>query len=369
MSARPPRRAAAKPRLTLLQRQQQLLDDQGFSAPPRTGASGAGLERTRTQQNKHNQQHQRGARQATRTTKGHYGGRTTSVLGVGFDARQEAHLAKQGRTNATSSSRQRAEMPDGLEGNDGLNDAASVTTSASRTPSLHPSLAGTTLSQACSDVTIGAGDDTEYWDFQHRAVTAKDLGHTCRECRLPFTTVGEPLTERRGARISSRYHAECFSGYADPRSQAGSSHHTGHLAGKQMDAAPARKATSKMRTGSHFEHGGAVRGGTTSMGGKHGAMMSMGSLGFGATSSKGAVVVVAQPGPGGFTAAELEQHTTAMQAQEGEGLSATGNAIHREGAAKMAREERISRFLAEQRPASPSDANLVRFESEPEPAD
>ena len=50
-------------------------------------------------------------------------------------------------------------------------------------------------------------------------VEKKDLGHTCRECRRPFTTIGEPLTERRGARISNRYHAECFSGFADPRSQ------------------------------------------------------------------------------------------------------------------------------------------------------
>ena len=98
-------------------------------------------------------------------------------------------------------------MPDGAEGAaDGgsQDDAASSTTTASRAPSLHPSLAGTAISMACSDATIGAGDDTEYWDFRHRAVTAKDLGHTCRECRLPFATIGEPLTERRGARISSR---------------------------------------------------------------------------------------------------------------------------------------------------------------------
>ena len=42
------------------------------------------------------------------------------------------------------------------------------------------------------------GDDTEYWDFQHREVTKKDLGHTCRECRKPFSKLGEPLTERHG---------------------------------------------------------------------------------------------------------------------------------------------------------------------------
>ena len=48
---------------------------------------------------------------------------------------------------------------------------------------------------------------TGYWDYQHREVTKKDLGHTCRECRRPFTRIGEALTERRGARTSSRYHS------------------------------------------------------------------------------------------------------------------------------------------------------------------
>ena len=92
-------------------------------------------------------------------------------------------------------------MPDGGGGMDdeAWDEAASATSSASRAPSLHPSIAGTAVSVACSEDTIGAGDDTEYWDFQHRTVTAKDLGHTCRECRLPFTNIGDPLTERRGA--------------------------------------------------------------------------------------------------------------------------------------------------------------------------
>ena len=45
---------------------------------------------------------------------------------------------------------------------------------------------------------------TGYWDYQHRECTKKDLGHTCRECRRPFNRIGEPLTERRGARTSSR---------------------------------------------------------------------------------------------------------------------------------------------------------------------
>lgn len=231
------------PRLSLMERQQRLLEEQGFSKPKTHSATALRAGRNSPKD-----------RQQTAATD-HYGLRR-----AGFHERQEAHLAKQLRTNATSSSRRRSVMPNGTRSSadaDEWDDAASENTSASRAPSLHPSLAGTAISLACSEVTIGAGDDTEYWDFQHRAATAKDLGHTCRECRLPFTSIGEALTERRGARISSRYHAECFSGYADPRSQTGSSHHTGHLARQQFDAAPLRKATSKMRTGSHFERGGA----------------------------------------------------------------------------------------------------------------
>merc|ERR1719359_1129869 len=110
--------------------------------------------------------------------------------------------------------------------------------------SVHPSVA---LSVGCSEATVGAGDDTRYWDFQHRRVEKKDLGHKCRECRRPFQTIGEPLTERRGARVSMRYHGECFSGFADPRSQSKSSHFEGRLAGTQMEAAPTNKAGSKMR--------------------------------------------------------------------------------------------------------------------------
>jgi len=104
------------------------------------------------------------------------------------------------------------------------------------------------------------GDDTGYWDYKHREATRSsealvlalalsialrliravavalaltptrtliptlttrsDLGHNCRECRGPFRAIGEPMTERRGARLTMRYHAECFSGFADPRSQA-----------------------------------------------------------------------------------------------------------------------------------------------------
>mmetsp|Transcript_14 Transcript_14/g.16 ORF Transcript_14/g.16 Transcript_14/m.16 type:complete len:232 (+) Transcript_14:386-1081(+) len=210
-------------------------------------------------------------------------------------------------------------MPEGVDDEE-VDDAASMVsglTTASKPASLHPSMAGTVMSAACSESTIGAGDNTEYWDFQHRSVTAKDLGHTCRECRRPFTSIGDPLTERRGARTSSRYHAECFSGYADPRSQAGSSHNAGKLAGTQLEAAP-RAKTTKMRTGTHFTGGGAKRG-EGGMGGKFGTNMGMGSLGFGAKSSKEAAPTQPSPVPGGLTAAELQQHNEALLDRSTEG--------------------------------------------------
>jgi len=114
------------------------------------------------------------------------------------------------------------------------------------------------MSEACHPETIGAGDMTQYWDFQHREAQRNDLGHKCRECRMPFTMIGEPITERRGARVSMRYHAECYSGYADPRSQLSSSLHQGTLKGTQLPAAPAGPF-AKMRTAAHFEGQRALR--------------------------------------------------------------------------------------------------------------
>ena len=107
-------------------------------------------------------------------------------------------------------------MPEGMTagGEGGWDEAASAVSGHSQAPSLHPSLAGacpstaappspphtfrararsaapsracqpvagplllplpgTQVSEACSVVTIGAGDDTDYWDFQHRSVTAR----------------------------------------------------------------------------------------------------------------------------------------------------------------------------------------------------
>ena len=213
-----------------------------------------------------------------------------SARHAAFLFRQERALVTTGRANAASISRVEAPLPDEDEGeedeedgedeehNDGAGedgsgggggDGASVAASvASRAASLHPSLAGSSAacSTACSEATVGAGDATLYWAVKHRFVVAQDLGHTCRECKAPFCSLGAPLTERRGARTSSRYHAACFSGFADPRSQAGSSAHVGALAGTQLAAAPSGR-THKMRTSSHFSFRGAAAGGGGAGGG------------------------------------------------------------------------------------------------------
>lgn len=206
----------------------------------------------------------------------------------GFEERSQAHLERQGRSNAAGSSRvaERAlDDDDDLDEDDG---ARSTMSKFSHAPSLHPSMRSRAVSEACSTATIGAGDATRYWDYCHRVTEKTDLGHKCRECRLPFSSLGEPLTERRGARVSMRYHAECFSGYADPRSQAGSSHHVGRLKGTQYEAAPAAKAGSKMRSSRHFEHGSDGRqiGGGGGGGGGAKIMNMGGSNGFGARSGR-----------------------------------------------------------------------------------
>ena len=249
------------------------------------------------------------------------------------------------------------------EGDDG---ADSIASRASRAPSMHPSVA---YSMACSESTIGAGDETGYWDYQHRVVEKKDLGHRCRECRMPFRSLGDPLTERRGARTSckptnllqpcrklshgslflpislspslplslppslppssppslyrfiDRYHAECFSGFADPRSQCQSSHHVGKLRGTQYEAAPGAKAGSKMRTTSHFTAGSRMRGSGAGFASRKGARQNdkiaafMGGNSFRGTSSKGTGVATAasqESGEAGLTVEALREHDARM---------------------------------------------------------
>ena len=266
-------------RLSLVERQQKLLEEKGFSSAPATSSR------------------QRGG------------------LSSGFVARNDAMLARAGRANAAAGSRVAEPMFDADGGDDADDDddgARSVASRASRAPSMHPSMAGTVVSRACSESTVGAGDATEYWDYQHRAATRADLGHRCRECGAPFAEIGEPLTERRGARVSMRYHAECFSGYADPRSQASSSAHVGRLAGTQFGAAPA-STSRKMRTAAHFDGGGDRSTGLAKLSAFNGN-------GFGANSSRGEAQNPLPAAPsasgahGGLTAAQLAAHDQALRA-------------------------------------------------------
>eukprot|EP00906_Rhabdomonas_costata_P010114 RCo014212 len=99
-------------------------------------------------------------------------------------------------------------------------------------------------------VSAGSFDETAYWDFIHRPVEPRDLGHTCKQCKRPFRSVGETIAVRRGGRIELRYHMECFSGHADPRSQSQSSA-TDRWQGHVGPVAP-KEPFRKMRTASQF---------------------------------------------------------------------------------------------------------------------
>ena len=78
-----------------------------------------------------------------------------------FQARQEAACARRGRVNATASSRHAADLPNDNEAPDAADDLRSIVSGISLGGrSLHPSDAGTALSLACSEVTIGAVYDT-----------------------------------------------------------------------------------------------------------------------------------------------------------------------------------------------------------------
>lgn len=316
---------APKQRLSLVERQQLLLEEKGFSRSSKPPSSAATAAANLSGITPHERVGSKGSAASGGSEKRRGSGTSaastvsTSATQMTFMERHEALLVKNGRANATSLGRVAAPMIllDPEEGEDGGDGTASVASRASKAPSLHPSMAGSTYSLACSEVTVGAGDDTGYWDFQHRKCEPKDLAHTCRECKLPFRQLGEPITERRGARTSTRYHAECFSGYADPRSQCRSSHHEGHLSGSQLAAAPQQKCGTKMRTGCHFEgkSGRIAASISDSMGGKFGGVMGMGSNNFGSKSSKNQGTPMAEPrrAPGGFTEEEL----AAFDAEQG----------------------------------------------------
>jgi hypothetical protein len=90
-----------------------------------------------------------------------------------------------------------------------------------------------------------------YWASRPKSCEPRDVGHVCKECKKPFTRVGEHLMVRRGGRIELRYHAGCFSGSDDPRTQEHSSFNTTQLGAQVRETAPSQ-AFRKMRTSSQF---------------------------------------------------------------------------------------------------------------------
>jgi hypothetical protein len=92
---------------------------------------------------------------------------------------------------------------------------------------------------------------SSYWAFESRAVLAKDLGHSCRECKGPFLRLGEEMVLRRGGRIELKYHGSCFSWEVDPRTQKQSTFSVGKWQGTQQVHAP-KEVYRKMRTGAQF---------------------------------------------------------------------------------------------------------------------
>jgi len=62
---------------------------------------------------------------------------------------------------------------------------------------------------------------SEYWTASQGR--ANHTGHTCRECRGTIFR-NEPIYVRDGRKIRLFYHRKCYSGDADPRTQASSSY-------------------------------------------------------------------------------------------------------------------------------------------------
>ena len=148
-------------RLTLVQRQQKLLEDRGFSKPS-----------------------------------------------ASFAQRQDAHLQRTGRMNAIASSRKKAELLSVENDNEERWDddtAPQCSTRASRMRHLlHPSMVGSLMSEACHPETIGAGDDTKYWDFQHRVVEKHDLGHAAVGVGCP----SRPLATRSRSDVGHAFRCD-----------------------------------------------------------------------------------------------------------------------------------------------------------------
>ncbi|CAM9439576.1 unnamed protein product [Chrysoparadoxa australica] len=95
--------------------------------------------------------------------------------------------------------------------------------------------------------------DSMYWDSRPRPMLVKDLGHHCRECRQPFTSLKEgDIMVRRGGRIELRYHLKCFSGENDPRSQHRGTAQEGQWVSLLKGTKAPNEMYKKMRTRSHW---------------------------------------------------------------------------------------------------------------------
>ena len=83
---------------------------------------------------------------------------------IAFRKRQDAALDRMGLLNASSTSRQAEEVVFDDDDEATAYDDGQISMGGrsiiSHAPSLHPSIAQSTFSRACSEVTIGAGDNT-----------------------------------------------------------------------------------------------------------------------------------------------------------------------------------------------------------------
>ncbi|CAN0506694.1 unnamed protein product [Ectocarpus sp. 12 AP-2014] len=101
-------------------------------------------------------------------------------------------------------------------------------------------------------VFFGNFDDSRYWDYAFRLTQRQDIGNRCRECKEPFLKLNEEIAVRRGGRIELRYHRECFSMVADPRSQPASSANVGKFVRSLEGTTAPEELYRKMRTRGHW---------------------------------------------------------------------------------------------------------------------
>ena len=162
---------AATATLSLVERQNALLASKGFTSPsPTKQESKPESSKPESKQGSEgSQQHPRKA-PAPRAPR--------AGMSKGFQDRSDAHLVRHGRSNAARASRVAAPMDDGGgNGGDGgggggaaHDDSASTASMLSLAPSLHPSMAASSVSIACSEKTIGAGDEVG-WMRQAETLT------------------------------------------------------------------------------------------------------------------------------------------------------------------------------------------------------